>query len=95
MWPGPYGDRGSKKYLMASLDQSLKRLGLDYVDIFYSHRSDPGTPLVETMGSLTQAMQQGKALYVGLSNYSAKDTQTCIDILARGNIQLLVHQPSL
>ena len=94
MWAGPYGDLGSKKYLMASLDQSLKRLGLEYVDIFYSHRPDPDTPLMETMGALAQAVRQGKALYVGISNYPAKETQACIDLLARDNIQVLVHQPS-
>ena len=75
MWPGPYGDRGSRKYLLASLDQSLKRMGLDYVDIFYSHRLDPDTPLEETMGALDTAVRQGKALYVGISSYSPAKTQ--------------------
>lgn len=93
MWPGPYGDFGSKKYLMASLDQSLKRMGLDYVDIFYSHRPDPDTPMEETMEALVQAVRQGKALYVGISSYSPEETQTCIQILNRENIHLLVHQP--
>ena len=74
MWPGPYGDQGSRKYLLASLDQSLMRMGLDYVDIFYSHRFDPDTPLEETMGALDAAVRQGKALYVGISSYSAERT---------------------
>src|SRR5882757_10351039 len=81
MWPGPYGDRGSRKYLLASLDQSLKRMGLDYVDIFYSHRFDPDTPLAETMGALDTAVRQGKALYVGISSYSADKTRRAHDIL--------------
>lgn len=81
MWPGPYGDLGSKKHLIASLDQSLKRMGLDYVDIFYSHRRDPDTPLEETMGALHQCVLQGKALYVGISQYSAEDTQRAHAIL--------------
>ena len=75
MWPGPYGDWGSRKYLLASLDQSLRRMGLDYVDIFYSHRFDPDTPLEETMGALDTAVRQGKALYVGISSYSAERTR--------------------
>lgn len=93
MWPGPYGEWGSKKYLMASLDQSLKRMGLDYVDIFYSHRPDPDTPMEETMGALAQAVRQGKALYVGLSNYSAKETKEATGILKDLGIQCLIHQP--
>ena len=93
MWHGPYGEWGSKKYLMASLDQSLKRMGLDYVDIFYSHRPDPDTPMEETMGALAQAVQQGKALYVGLSNYNAKETKQAIGILRQMGIQCLIHQP--
>ncbi len=93
MWHGPYGEWGSKKYLMASLDQSLKRMGLDYVDIFYSHRPDPDTPMEETMGALAQAVQQGKALYVGLSNYNAKETKQAIGILRQMRIQCLIHQP--
>ena len=85
MWPGPYGDRGSRKYLLASLDQSLKRMGLDYVDIFYSHRVDPTTPLEETMGALAHACRQGKALYVGISSYSPELTRQAHEILkARG-----------
>ncbi len=94
MWPGPYGDRGSRKYLMASLDQSLRRLGLDYVDIFYSHRFDPETPLEETMGALDTAVRQGKALYVGVSSYSAVRTSEAIALLARLGAPLLIHQPS-
>ncbi len=93
MWPGPYGDWGSRKYLLASLDQSLKRMGLDYVDIFYSHRFDPNTPLEETMGALDTAVRQGKALYVGISNYSAKDTKRAIEILKDLGTPLLIHQP--
>ncbi|MFC1765736.1 L-glyceraldehyde 3-phosphate reductase [Planctomycetota bacterium] len=93
MWPGPYGDWGSKKYLIASLDQSLIRLDLDYVDIYYSHRPDPDTPLEETMGALHHIVQQGKALYVGLSNYSAKQTQAAIRILKNLGTPLLIHQP--
>src|SRR5437660_3314755 len=81
MWPGPYGDRGSRKYLLASLDQSLKRMGLEYVDIFYSHRFDPDTPLEETMGALDTAVRQGKALYVGISSYSADRTVQATEIL--------------
>ncbi|MCY0878527.1 MAG: L-glyceraldehyde 3-phosphate reductase [Firmicutes bacterium] len=94
MWPGPYGDWGSKKYLMASLDQSLRRMGLDYVDIFYSHRPDPNTPMEETMEALIQAVRQGKALYVGISSYSPEETERAIAILAQHHIHLLVHQPS-
>lgn len=81
MWPGPYGDWGSRKYILSSLDQSLKRLGLDYVDIFYSHRPDPDTPMEETMGALDHAVRSGKALYIGLSNYTAEQTQQAIAIL--------------
>src|ERR671922_198663 len=94
MWPGPYGDWGSRKYLLASLDQSLGRLGLDYVDIFYSHRSDPETPLEETMGALDTAVRQGKALYVGISSYSPVRTREAHEILTRLGTPLLIHQPS-
>ena len=94
MWPGPYGEFGSRKYMLASLDQSLKRLGLDYVDIFYSHRFDPVTPLEETMGALATAVQQGKALYVGLSSYSAAKTAEAAAILRSMGIAPLIHQPS-
>jgi L-glyceraldehyde 3-phosphate reductase len=95
MWPGPYGQGGgSRKYVLASLDQSLKRMGLDHVDIFYSHRFDPDTPLEETMGALATAVQQGKALYVGLSSYSAGKTREAVDILARMGVPCLIHQPS-
>ena len=94
MWPGPYGEWGSRKYLLASLDQSLKRMGLDYVDIFYSHRFDPDTPLEETMGSLDAAVRQGKALYVGISSYSAQRTREALAILRRLGTPLLIHQPS-
>jgi L-glyceraldehyde 3-phosphate reductase len=94
MWPGPYGIGGSRKYLLASLDQSLKRMGLDYVDIFYSHRVDPTTPLEETMGALVQAHRQGKALYVGISSYSPELTQQAYDILKSEGVRLLIHQPS-
>jgi L-glyceraldehyde 3-phosphate reductase len=94
MWPGPYGEWGSRKYLLASLDQSLKRMGLDYVDIFYSHRFDPETPLVETMGALHSAVHQGKALYVGISSYSARRTKEAAAILRGLGTQLLIHQPS-
>ena len=93
MWPGPYGEWGSKKYLMASLDQSLQRMGLDYVDIFYSHRPDPETPLEETMEALYTAVNQGKALYVGLSNYSAQQTSEAYGILRQLGIRCLIHQP--
>ncbi|WP_078546186.1 L-glyceraldehyde 3-phosphate reductase [Litchfieldia alkalitelluris] len=94
MWPGPYGDWGSKKYLISSLDQSLKRLGLDYVDVFYSHRPDPNTPLEETMGALDQIVRQGKALYVGISNYSAEETAQAVKILNNLGTPLLIHQPN-
>lgn len=93
MWPGPYGDWGSRKYLIASLDQSLKRMGLDYVDIFYSHRPDPDTPLEETMGALEQAIRQGKALYAGVSNYSAIKTTEAAAILKELGTKCLIHQP--
>jgi L-glyceraldehyde 3-phosphate reductase len=94
MWPGPYGLLGSRKYLLASLDQSLARLGLEHVDIFYSHRFDPDTPLEETMGALHSAVQQGKARYVGISSYSAARTQEAIDILRGLGTPLLIHQPN-
>jgi L-glyceraldehyde 3-phosphate reductase len=94
MWPGPYGEWGSRKYLLASLDQSLGRMGLDYVDIFYSHRFDPETPLEETMGALHTAVQQGKALYVGISSYSAEKTREAAEILSGLGVPLLIHQPS-
>ncbi len=94
MWPGPYGDGGSRKYLLASLDQSLQRLGLDYVDIFYSHRFDTATPLEETMGALDSAVRQGKALYVGISSYSAEKTREAAAILRELGTPLLIHQPS-
>lgn len=93
MWAGPYGEWGSKKYLVASLDQSLKRMGLDYVDIFYSHRPDPDTPFEETMGALDLIVRQGKALYVGLSNYSAEQTVEAVGILNRLGTPCLIHQP--
>jgi L-glyceraldehyde 3-phosphate reductase len=93
MWPGPYGEWGSRKYLLSSLDQSLKRMGLEYVDIFYSHRPDPETPLEETMGALDAAVRQGKALYVGLSNYSAEQTSAACDILNQLGTPCLIHQP--
>ena len=93
-WPGPYGEWGSRKYLLASLDQSLARMGLDYVDIFYSHRFDPSTPLEETMGALDSAVRQGKALYVGISSYSPQRTEEAIEILAELGTPLLIHQPS-
>lgn len=94
MWPGPYGEWGSRKYLLASLDQSLRRLGLDYVDIFYSHRFDPETPLEETMGALDSAVRQGKALYAGISSYSAQKTAEAAAILRDLGTPLLIHQPS-
>ena len=94
MWPGPYGQWGSRKYLLASLDQSLRSMGLDYVDIFYSHRFDPDTPLEETMGALASAVQQGKALYVGISSYSAARTAEAAAILRDLGVRLLIHQPS-
>ena len=94
MWPGPYGDHGSRKYLLASLDQSLHRMGLEYVDIFYSHRFDPDTPLEETMGALDTAIRSGKALYAGISSYSAERTLDAISLLRRMGTPLLIHQPS-
>ncbi|HEY6732943.1 MAG TPA: L-glyceraldehyde 3-phosphate reductase [Roseiarcus sp.] len=94
MWPGPYGEWGSRKSLLASLDQSLKRMGLDYVDIFYSHRFDPETPLEETMGALDHAVRQGKALYVGISSYNARRTKEAAAILKRLGTPCLIHQPS-
>jgi L-glyceraldehyde 3-phosphate reductase len=94
MWPGPYGDRGSRKYLLASLDQSLRRMELDYVDIFYSHRADPDTPLEETMGALDTAVRQGKALYAGISSYSPERTRDAAAVLAQLGTPLLIHQPS-
>jgi L-glyceraldehyde 3-phosphate reductase len=94
MWPGPYGDWGSRKYLLASLDQSLGRMGLDYVDIFYSHRADPETPLEETMGALHTAVQQGKALYAGISSYSPQRTEEAARILRDLGTPLTIHQPS-
>jgi L-glyceraldehyde 3-phosphate reductase len=93
MWPGPYGDFGSRKYLLASLDQSLGRLGLDYVDIFYSHRPDPETPVEETMGALATAVRQGKALYVGISNYDPDQTRAAAAALEAEGVPLLIHQP--
>ncbi|GGY59470.1 glyceraldehyde 3-phosphate reductase [Streptomyces omiyaensis] len=93
MWPGPYGEWGSRKYLLSSLDQSLRRLGLDHVDVFYSHRFDPETPLEETMGALHSAVQQGKALYVGVSNYSAEQTREAARILGGLGTPLTLHQP--
>jgi L-glyceraldehyde 3-phosphate reductase len=94
MWPGPYGNWGSRKYLLASLDQSLGRMGLDYVDIFYSHRADPDTPLEETLGALDAAVRQGKALYAGVSSYSAERTREAAAILRQLDTPLLIHQPS-
>src|SRR5438876_5807912 len=94
MWPGPYGDLGSRKYLLASLDQSLGRMGLEYVDIFYSHRADPDTPLEETMGALATAVRQGKALYAGISSYSPERTAEAAAILRDMGTPLLIHQPS-
>ncbi|MFF9164965.1 L-glyceraldehyde 3-phosphate reductase [Streptomyces longwoodensis] len=93
MWPGPYGEWGSRKYVLSSLDQSLRRTGLEYVDVFYSHRPDPETPLEETMGALHSAVQQGKALYVGVSNYSAEQTREAARILGELGTPLLIHQP--
>ncbi|NVJ85317.1 MAG: L-glyceraldehyde 3-phosphate reductase [Algoriphagus sp.] len=93
MWPGPYGNWGSRKYLIASCDQSLKRMGLDYVDIFYHHRPDPETPLEETMGALDQLVRQGKALYVGISQYSSAETARAYEILKEMGTPLLIHQP--
>ena len=94
MWPGPYGEFGSRKYLLASLDQSLKRMGLEYVDIFYSHRPDPETPMEETMSALDAAVRQGKALYVGISSYSPEQTQEAAQILRQLGTPCLIHQPS-
>ena len=94
MWPGPYGDWGSRKYLLASLDQSLRRMSLDYVDIFYSHRFDPRTPLEETMGALDTAVRQGKALYAGISSYSAEKTREAAAIMRALGTPILIHQPS-
>ncbi|MEI2609880.1 MAG: L-glyceraldehyde 3-phosphate reductase [Candidatus Promineifilaceae bacterium] len=94
MWPGPYGEWGSRKYLIASLDQSLKRMGLDYVDIFYSHRPDPDTPLEETMGALDYAVRSGRALYVGISSYSAEQTRQAVAILKSLGTPCLIHQPN-
>jgi L-glyceraldehyde 3-phosphate reductase len=93
MWPGPYGDWGSRKYLLASLDQSLKHMGLEYVDIFYSHRPDPETPIEETMGALDQAVRSGRALYAGISNYSATQTAAAVKILRQLGTPCLIHQP--
>lgn len=93
MWPGPYGEWGSRKYLIASLDQSLRRMGLDYVDIFYSHRLDPNTPLEETMGALDQIVRSGKALYVGISNYPTEQTRQAAKILRELGTPCLIHQP--
>ncbi|MFM8459489.1 MAG: aldo/keto reductase, partial [Chthoniobacterales bacterium] len=93
IWPGPYGEWGSRKYLLASLDQSLQRMGLDYVDIFYSHRPDPETPLEETIGALVTAVKSGKALYVGISSYDADLTRRAAEILRAERIHLLIHQP--
>ena len=93
MWPGPYGEWGSRKYLLASLDQSLKRMGLEYVDIFYSHRFDPETPLEETMGALATAVKSGRALYAGISSYGPDETLRAQEILASHNVPLLIHQP--
>jgi L-glyceraldehyde 3-phosphate reductase len=93
MWPGPYGNFGSRKYLLSSLDQSLKRMNLEYVDIFYSHRPDPETPLEETMGALAQAVYQGKALYAGISSYPADLTKRAAEILKEMHVNCLIHQP--
>ena len=93
MWKGPYGDHGSRKYLMASIDQSLKRMKLDYVDIFYHHRPDPDTPIEETMGALDQIVRSGKALYVGISNYNAQQSKAAIDTLRKMGTPMLIHQP--
>lgn len=93
MWPGHYGDGGSRKYLISSLDQSLRRLGIDYVDIFYHHRHDPDTPLEETMGALDQIVRQGKALYVGISNYNASQTFEATEILKNLGTPFIIHQP--
>ncbi|HTE08838.1 MAG TPA: aldo/keto reductase [Flavitalea sp.] len=93
MWDGPYGDWGSRKYLITSLEQSLKRMQLDYVDIFYSHRPDPSTPIEETMGALDQAVRQGKALYAGISNYNAQETKAAVAVLKKLGTPCLIHQP--
>ena len=93
MWPGPYGDGGSRKYLMSSIDQSLKRMQLEYVDIFYSHRPDPNTPVEETMTALIDIVRQGKALYVGISNYNTQQSAQAIKILSDGGVKCLIHQP--
>ena len=93
MWPGPYGEWGSRKYLIASLDQSLKRMGLEYVDIFYHHRPDPETPLEETMGALDYIVRSGRALYVGISNYPAEQTRQAAQILRELGTPCLIHQP--
>lgn len=93
MWPGPYGEWGSKKSMLASLDQSLTRMGLEYVDIFYHHRPDPDTPIEESMEALAAAIRQGKALYAGISNYNAEDTQRAIEALSQLGVKLLIHQP--
>ena len=93
MWPGPYGDHGSKKYLVASMDQSLKRMGLEYVDIFYHHRPDPDTPLEETMRTLDLFVRQGKALYVGISSYNPAETKAAVDMLRDMGTPCLIHQP--
>lgn len=93
MWPGPYGELGSRKYLMASCDQSLKRMGIDYVDIFYSHRPDPDTPMEETMGALDSLARQGKALCIGISNYDAEQTKEALDIIKNLGTPCLIHQP--
>ncbi|TNF44428.1 MAG: L-glyceraldehyde 3-phosphate reductase, partial [Bacteroidetes bacterium] len=94
MWPGPYGEWGSRKYLVASLDQSLKRMGLDYVDIFYHHRPDPDTPIEESMGALDQIVRSGKALYAGISNYRPKEARLAIKILNQLGTPCLIHQPN-
>src|SRR6202040_1549727 len=94
MWPGPYGEWGSRKYVLASLDQSLKRMGLDYVDIFYSHRYDPNTPLEETLSTLDHAVRQGKALYVGISSYGPQKTREAVAILREMKVPIVIHQPS-
>ncbi|MBR4067760.1 MAG: L-glyceraldehyde 3-phosphate reductase [Clostridia bacterium] len=94
MWPGPYGDFGSRKYLIASLDQSLKRMNVDYVDIFYHHRPDPETPIEETMGALEQILRSGKALYVGISNYNAQQTDAAVKAMGALGSRLVIHQPS-
>src|SRR6202012_4194130 len=93
MWPGPYGEWGSRKYLLASLDQSLKRMGLDYVDIFYSHRPDPDTPLEETMGAVAHAVRSGKAIYAGISNYPPAETARAVQLLREMGTPCLIHQP--